>query len=63
MKTEKSRKDSSSGIRPRTITIYFPKEDTSDSMVPEQIEKMKQSLKRIQHDVVFPAEAKESPQK
>lgn len=63
MNTEKSRKGSSSGIQPKTITIYFPKEDTSDSMVPEQIKKMKQSLKRIQHDVVFPADAKESQQK
>lgn len=63
MNTEKSRKSSSSDIQSETITIYFPKEDTSDSMVPEQIEKMKQSLKRIQHDALFPADAKENPQK
>ncbi|HIS50414.1 MAG TPA: hypothetical protein IAA80_07930 [Candidatus Gallacutalibacter pullistercoris] len=63
MNTENPQRRPCSASQPKRITIYFPREDTSDSMVPEQIEKMKQSLKRIQHDALFPADAKENPQK
>lgn len=63
MNTEKSRNRSSPADSPKRITVYFPKEDTSNSRVIDQIEKKKQSLQKIQNSLVLSVDEPEKPKK